>query len=66
MPGMSSWEEDQLFSENGWYKNLVKRQYESPSGHVIPFDTVMLWTDSPAGEATLRHLVRQYGQEKDD
>ena len=59
---LSSWEEDALFEEWGWYKNLIKRQYEGPQGHVFPFDEVMNLTGSPEGEDALRQVVQDYGQ----
>lgn len=58
---MNSWDEDNLFEEWGWIKNLIQRCYEGPYGHRITFDAVMDATDTPEGEEDLRAAVRQYG-----
>lgn len=62
MPGLSSWEEDELFAQHGWEKNLIRREFEGPLGHRIDFDQVMDMTQSPDGEESLRVLVRRYGR----
>lgn len=59
---MNSWDEDALFTEWGWFKDLIKRRYESPSGAFITFDQVMEISTSPEGEQALVATVRQYGE----
>ena len=61
MSPMSSWEEDWLFEQYGWTKNLIQRRYEGPRGHAISFDEVVSATATPEGEETLRQAVMQFG-----
>jgi len=58
---LSSWEEDAIFKAYGWYKNLVKRQYEGPTGATIDFDEVMQITANPQGEIELRRIIVRFG-----
>lgn len=60
---LSSREEEALFEEWGWEKNLIQRRYEGPFGHEIGFDDVVGLTKDAEGEATLRTLVAMYGRQ---
>lgn len=62
---MNSWEEDRLFEEHGWYKNLIQRRWEGPRGHYIGFDQVMDASLTPRGEQDLKATIQQYGERKD-
>lgn len=61
---VNSMEEDALFEAWSWTKNLVQRRWESPRGGWLTFDDVVGLSETPAGEATLREVVRQYGEGK--
>lgn len=61
---MTSWEEDELFADWGWQKNLVQRRWESPGGLWLGFDDLVGLTETPEGEATLRRIVAAYGEAK--
>lgn len=64
--GINSWEEDKLFEEWSWEKDLIQRVYRSPDGMIeLPFDDVMRATSSgPLGELELKEVVMAYGQRK--
>lgn len=62
--GMSSMDEDALFAEWSWTKDLIKRQYEGPFGHYLGFDDVVGLTSTPEGEAYLRTVVATYGRQR--
>lgn len=59
---MSSMEEDALFAEWGWEKDLIQRHYTGPYGHIIGFDDIVGLTTTPEGEAYLRTVVASFGQ----
>lgn len=61
---MNSWEEDELFRQWGWEKDLIQRVYIAPSGHKVTFDEVMSVTQSEQGEAALRQVVREFGEKQ--
>jgi len=59
---MNSMEEDSLFAEHGWTKDLIGRRWVSPKGIVLRFDDVVGLTDTPEGEEALREAVEVYGE----
>lgn len=59
---MSSWDEDKLFADWGWEKDLINRVYRGPFNHELGFDAVMQLTSTPDGEAQLKAFVRRYGK----
>lgn len=62
---MNSMEEDALFNEWGWEKDLIQRKWFSPKGITIAFDTVMELGGSETGEEVLVHNIKQYGEQVD-
>ena len=61
---LNSWEEDALFEAYGWYKDLIKRRYESPDGtKAVSFDSVASASMSGLeGEAAIINIIRKYGE----
>ena len=58
---MTSWEEDELFKQYHWEKDLIKHQYMSPNGYVLSFDDVMDLGQSADGEKQLVVIIKEYG-----
>lgn len=59
---MNSMEEDALFEEYGWWKDLIGRRFISPGGQEITFDQLMEHTLTPEGEQYLVSVVRAHGE----
>lgn len=59
---MNSTEEDELFAQWSWTKNLIARRYEAPTSEVVlEFDDVVALTATPLGEARLREVIVALG-----
>lgn len=61
---MNSMEEDALFKEWGWEKDLIGRRWVSPLGIELSFDDVVdISSGGSALELWLIGIIKQYGKQ---